>query len=36
MKPNDIKIPVPLQFSMDDIGWIEGRVPYWDGLQPMK
>ncbi len=36
MKLNDIKIPVPLQFSMDDIGWIEGRVPYWDGFQPTR
>ncbi|MBQ4528451.1 MAG: hypothetical protein II998_10295 [Clostridia bacterium] len=36
MKINDIKIPTPFQFSMDDIGWIEGRVPYWDGFQPTR
>jgi len=36
MKLNDIKIPVPFQISMDDIGWIEGRTPYWDGFQPTR
>lgn len=36
MKLTDIKIPVPFQFSMDDIGWIEGRTPYWDGFQPTR
>ncbi len=36
MNINDLKIPVPLQLSMDDIGWIEGRTPYWDGFQPTR
>jgi len=36
MKINDIKIPTPFQISMDDIGWIEGRTPYWDGFQPTR
>jgi len=36
MDVNNIKIPVPFQFSMDDIGWIEGRVPYWDDFQPTR
>ncbi|MBQ4527085.1 MAG: hypothetical protein II998_03340 [Clostridia bacterium] len=36
MNINDIKIPVPFQFTMDDVGWIEGRVPYWDGFQPTR
>jgi len=36
MKLCDIKIPVPFQLSMDDIGWIEGRTPYWDGFQPTR
>ncbi len=36
MNINDIKIPVAFQFTMDDVGWIEGRVPYWDGFQPTR
>ena len=36
MKLCDMKIPVPFQLSMDDIGWIEGRTPYWDGFQPTR
>lgn len=36
MNINDLKIPVAFQFTMDDVGWIEGRVPYWDGFQPTR
>ncbi len=36
MNINDIKIPVAFQFTMDDVGWIEGRTPYWDGFQPTR
>ncbi|MBO5369260.1 MAG: hypothetical protein J6B23_01135 [Clostridia bacterium] len=36
MNINDIKIPVPFQISMDDIGWIEGRTPYWENFQPTR
>ena len=36
MNINDIKIPSALQFSMDDIGWVDGRTTYWDGFQPTK
>jgi len=36
MNINDIKIPTPFQISMDDIGWIEGRTPYWDDFMPTR
>ena len=36
MNIKDIKIPVAFQFTMDDVGWIEGRTPYWEGFQPTR
>ena len=36
MNINDIKIPVPFQITLDDVGWIEGRTPYWDGFHPTR
>ena len=36
MKKENIKIPAPLQLVMDDVGWMEGRTPYWQGFQPTK
>ena len=36
MNINDIKIPVPFQFSIDDLGWMDGRIPFWDDWQPTR
>lgn len=36
MKKDNFKISAPLQLVMDDVGWMEGRTPYWWGWQPSR
>lgn len=36
MNINDVKIPVALQLVLDDVGWMDGMIPYWDGWNPNR
>ena len=36
MKAEDIRIPAALQLAIDDVGWMDGRIPYWDNWSPNR
>ena len=36
MKSGNVTIPAALQLAVDDVGWMDGRIPYWDGWSPNR
>lgn len=36
MKRENVIIPAALQLAVDDVGWMDGRIPYWDNWQPNR
>ena len=36
MKLENITSPAALQLAVDDVGWMDGRIPYWDNWCPNR